>query len=595
MCGIFGYIGRKTNSASIILDGLRVLEYRGYDSWGVAIVTQNTSKLMVQKKTGKIADSKLTQDFSKKSANIGIGHTRWATHGGVTVPNAHPHTDCNGRFAVVHNGIVENYESIKKDLIKNKHVFLSDTDTEVIAHLIEENIKKYDFAEAVRVSFNLLSGLSAIVVLDSVTNTIVAAKNGSPLLIGEKNGEYFIASDISAITPHTNKILFLKDYEMAVIDSAKGVKVSKLSTGAPLLVDFEVITYVRQNETLGRYKHFMIKEISEQSKVLQNTMVNNLENVVNLAKLIKKRKNVFFIAAGTAHNAGLAGAYLISKKAKIPIFIELASEFNRLEYLITKESLVVALSQSGETIDVLEPVIKAKEQGAEIAALTNAIGSSLYRMSDVQLLLGAGVEKAVASTKAYIAKLGILLLTAYVLNGQEKEAGKLLSQASTEISKMLSPEYISHIKKLAKKLKSADRMFVIGRGMSYPTAIEAALKIKEVSYVHAEGFAGGELKHGTIALIEKGTPCVVFAPHDETYESIISNAMEIKARGGYIIGVSSENSSVFDYFLEVKDLGDATIISQIVPLQLLAYYLALARGLTDPDKPRNLAKSVTVK
>lgn len=592
MCGIFGYIGHKTNSAATILEGLKVLEYRGYDSWGIAVANESKT-LSVQKKVGKIGDSQLDETFSKLPASLGIGHTRWATHGGVTVENAHPHIDSTGRIAVVHNGIVENYETIKNDLIKKNHTFLSDTDTEVIAHLIEENLKKHDLLGSVRASFNALSGLSAIVVLDSLTNTIIAAKNGSPLLIGAKDKEYFIASDISAITPHTDKILFLKDHEMVVLH--EGLSLFELSNGNQVQPEFETISYVRHDDSLGDYKHFMLKEISQQPTVLRNITVGQVENSVNFAKLMKDKKNIFFIAAGTAYNASLAGAYLISKIAKIPVHVELASEFSRLDYLITKDSLIVALSQSGETIDVIEPAIAAQKKGATLAAITNAIGSSLYRMSDTQILLGAGVEKAVASTKAYIAKLGVLFLIAYALEGREKEAVSLIEQASDEISTMLSPEYISHIQALAEKLKNSEHMFVIGRGASYPSAMEAALKIKEVSYIHTEGFAGGELKHGTIALIEKGTPCIVFAPHDETYESMISNAMEIKARGGHIIGVSYKNSQAFDDFIEVKDLGTATIISQIVPLQLLSYYLALARGLDDPDKPRNLAKSVTVK
>lgn len=598
MCGIVAYIGNRQDAPQIVLEGLKTLEYRGYDSWGIAAKPTSefkihNSELLIQKQIGKIGNSKLNSEFLSLHSRMAIGHTRWATHGGVTVKNAHPHTDCKNRIALVHNGIVENFEEIKKRLIAQKHNFVSETDTEVIVHLIEENLKKHNFSDSVRLAFNELKGLSAIVVLDSLTYTLISAKTGSPIVVGRSKNEFFIASDLTGITPHTKDILFLKDNEMIVL--GKNIELLSLPTGVKSKPTFEHISWEQKKSVLGSYKHFMIQEISEQPKVIENILHEYKDEVSRLANLIKYAHGTFFIAAGTAFNACLSGVYLFSKVAGIHVNSAIASEFNYLEHFLGKKSLVLALSQSGETIDVIEPLNNAKKKGATIACLTNILGSTIYRMADHKVLLGAGPEKAVASTKAYIAKLTFLLLLSYSIAGKEKNIRPLIEKAVTEIEKMLNAKFTAKIKGLAQKLKDSKNIYVIGRGVSYPSALEAALKIKEVSYIPTEGLAGGELKHGTIALIEKGTPCIVFAPMDETYGAIISNATEIHSRGGFIIGVSSQDSKAFDYWIEVKDLGDATILTQIVPLQLLSYYLALARGLKDPDKPRNLAKSVTVK
>ncbi|MGE5041662.1 MAG: glutamine--fructose-6-phosphate transaminase (isomerizing) [Candidatus Levyibacteriota bacterium] len=589
MCGIFAYTGKRNNAASLVLSGLKALEYRGYDSWGVAAV--NSGKLLLQKQVGKIGSSRLEKTLLDNST-LAIGHTRWATHGGVTVENAHPHLDCSKKLAIIHNGIVENYEELKAVLLKKKHVFLSETDTEVIAHLIEENLKRLHLPEAVRVSFQKLKGLSAIVVLDSVSRTIVAAKNGSPLILGIGSNELILASDLSAILPHTKKVVFLKDGEMVVLNQELALK--SLTTGKNIKAKIEQIAFSRDEARLGSYKHFMMKEIAEQPKVIEQILYNKGQ-VDSLVQAIKKTRKLYFIAAGTAYHSTLAGVSLLSKIAGIQSVSSVASEFSQLEGFLDKKSLVIALSQSGETIDVIEPLTHAKDAGAKVAAITNVIGSTVYRMADYKILLNAGPEKAVASTKAYIAKLTVLLLTAYSFADREKEIIPQIKHAAEDMKTMLQEPYLKNVKALARKLKDRGNIYLIGRGISYASALEGALKIKEVSYIPTEGLAGGELKHGTIALIEKGTPCIVFAPEDEVYDSIISNAIEIKSRGGYIIGISSKKAAVFDYFLEVKDSGKATILSQIVPAQLLAYYLALARGISDPDKPRNLAKSVTVK
>jgi len=586
MCGIFGYVGKKDTAADLVLSGLKLLEYRGYDSWGIAV--KKGKNLAVEKHVGKIGDASVNLPKS----SLGIGHTRWATHGGVTVANAHPHLDCTKTIAVIHNGIVENYQEIKEDLLQKGHTFLSETDTEVIPHLIEEYLKKEGFASAVRDAFNRLQGLNAIVVAYSPSSEIVAAKTGSPLVVGVGENELFVASDAIGILKHTKKVLFLRDNEMVIL--GRDVQLITLPNGKKETPHFETIDWEVEDADKGTYSHFMAKEIFEQPRVLQNIAQTYTDHIEALSRVIAEAKGTFFIGAGTAFHACLAGAYLFSKIAHVHVNTTVASEFTYLEDFLTKKSLIIALSQSGETIDVIEPLQHVKAKGSTVMAITNALGSTIYRMADHKLLLGAGPEKAVASTKAYVAKLAIVLMLAFALKGNIAHAKKILLAAASEIERLLKDEQVKKIQVLAKKLAASQHMYTIGRGMSFATALEAALKIKEVSYVHTEGLAGGELKHGTIALIEKGTPCLVFAPDDETYEAMISNATEIKARGGFIVGVSSKKADVFDEWIEVKDVAEATLITHVIPAQLLGYYLALEKGY-DPDKPRNLAKSVTVK
>jgi len=586
MCGIFAYIGNKENAANIALEGLKILEYRGYDSWGVAV--KNGSNLVVDKHVGKIGNATVTLPKS----NLAIGHTRWATHGGVTVANSHPHLDCKKEIAVVHNGIVENYEELKNALIKKGHIFVSETDTEIIPHLIEENLKTEGFATAVRKTFSELRGLNAIVASFAPSSQIVAVKNGSPLVVGIGTNELYLASDISSFIEKTRRVIFLKDNEMVILGA--DVELVSAVNGKQLEVKPETVTWKFELSTKGKFPHFMIKEIYEQSTIIRNIANTYEDEITALSKLVKKAKGTFFIGAGTAFNAGLTGVYLFSKIAGMHINSALASEFNYLEHFLNKESLVIALSQSGETIDVIEPLNRARAKGSKIVAITNVLGSSIYRMADFKILLGAGPEKAVASTKAYIAKLAVLFMLVFGIVGKTRDAKKLLLASADEIDRILEKKNADAIKKIAQYLSKASNIYIIGRGASYPSALEAALKIKEVTYIPTEGLAGGELKHGTIALISKGTPVIVFAPNDETRESILSNAIEIKSRGGLIIGVAPQNEPVFDHFLEVKDIQEASYIAQIVAIQLLAYYMAVELKL-DPDKPRNLAKSVTVK
>ena len=598
MCGIFAYIGKKDDAADFVLSGLKFLEYRGYDSWGIAAkMISKTSKARyphrfeIEKHIGKIGSARISNRL-KKPSTLAIGHTRWATHGGVVEKNAHPHLDCNQTVAVVHNGIVENYIELRKMLLQKGHKFISETDTEIISHLIEENLKNKGFATSVRETFNQLKGMNAIVVAYALSSEIIAVKNGSPLVIGQTKDGYIIASDTAGIVRYTKKVLFLKDNEMVIL--GKNITLLTLPRGIKSTLHFSNINWEIEDEPLGKYRHYMLKEIYEQPKVIRNIALNYSQQIQKLGKIIKSSKGTFFIGAGSAAYACMSGTYLFSKIAHLHVNMAFASEFNYLEDFLNNKSLIIALSQSGETIDIIEPLIRAKAKKSKIVALINVLGSTLYRMSDYKLMLGAGPEKAVASTKAYLAKLAVLYALSYAMVDETKKANQELYAVATEIERLLKPKYAQYVKEIARRLKNAVHIYVIGRGVSYPTALEAAMKIKEVSYVHTEGLAGGELKHGPLALISNGSACIVFAPLDETYDAIISNAIEIKSRGGIIIGISPINNSIFDYWLEVKNLNEALVIAQIVPVQLLAYHMALLKKL-DPDKPRNLAKSVTVK
>lgn len=586
MCGIFGFVGEKERSSSDILEGIRLLEYRGYDSWGIAV--KKNKQIEIEKNIGKIGGAKINLGKSK----IGIGHTRWATHGGVTIANAHPHLDCSKQIAVLHNGIIENYQEIKEDLRKIGHKFLSETDTEVLPHLVEELLKKEGFATSVRDAFRKLTGLNAFVVMNAKSSEIVAIKTGSPLVVGIGKGEFFVSSDVLGISKHTKKVVFLNDNEMAIL--GKTFQLIDVKTGNKMKPKIEEITWDLKEADKGKFKHFMIKEIFEQPLVIANIAKNYRNQIEEIANIIREARGTFFIGCGTASYAALAGQYLFSSIAKKHVNFAIGSEFNYLEHYLNDQSLVIAISQSGETIDVVEPVSNAKKRGAKVVAITNVLGSTLYRLADHRILLGAGPEVAVCATKSFIAMISILIHLSYEVAGKGDVVSKMLLDASKNVSQILNDKYLEKIKKLAVQISNKEHLYLIGRGLSYPTALEATLKLKEVPYIHSEGFAGGELKHGVIALIEKGTPTIVFAPLDETYSSIISNALEIKARGGYIIGISPKNNEAFDYWLPVGDLGEATIIPNIVIAQLLSYYTALEKGL-EPDKPRNLAKSVTVK
>ncbi len=587
MCGIFGYIGKRQNAAKIVLEGLKLLEYRGYDSWGIAV--KSGKRIKLEKHVGQIGDA--TTDLPK--SGLGIGHTRWATHGGVTVENAHPHLDCTRKIALMHNGIIENFEEIKTELVKKGHKIISDVDTEVAVHLIEEYYKTSDFVTATLKAFRQFKGLNAIVVENCDTNEIIAAKNGSPLIIGKGKNEYFVASDASGIIKHTKTVFFLEDDQLAVISDE--LKILDIKSGKTVKPKFTKLNWEFEDTQKGNFKHYILKEIFEQPHVLENIALNYSDQTEKLAWLIQRSYGAYFLGCGSASYAALLGTYLFSKVANRHLNFSIGSEFNYLEGYLTEKSLLIPISQSGETIDVVEPVIKARLRGVKVAAITNVLGSTLYRNADFKILLNAGIEKAVVATKSFTAMISVLLLTAYALAGRTNEGRELLLKASENVSEILRDGFLKQIKDVAGMIKDQEHIYVLGRGLSYPVALETSLKIKETACVHAEGFAGGELKHGVIALVEKSTLCIVIAPNDETYNDIISNAQEVKARGALVLGIGPRKDKAFDLYLKTRDIKEATTIPQVVIAQLLAYNLALTRGIKDPDKPRNLAKSVTVK
>lgn len=588
MCGIVGYIGNG-KASQVLIKGLKNLEYRGYDSCGMAIVSNK--KIIVKKDIGKIDEVDKKLKFEEIKGNIGIAHTRWSTHGSVTKNNAHPHTDCSGKIAIVHNGIIENYQELKKNLVKKGHVFKSDTDTEIIAHLIEEYNKELEFKDAVKKTLSDLRGSYAIVIVNSDLNEIIGARNGSPLVLGIGKNKYFLASDIPAFLEYTKNIIYLYDNDVVFLNDK--MEIFNLKENREVERKLDTIEWDIEQAKKGEYEHFMLKEISEQTETIKKSIEQDPEVIKEIANKINTAFGVFFVACGSSYHACLSASYIFSKVAKKHINVILASEFKHYEHFVKDKTLVIAVSQSGETADVLEAVNIAKKRRAEIVSIVNVMGSSLTRFSDNFLLLNAGPEICVLSTKTYTSQLALLLLLVYACIDKFELGKEKLEYTQNLIYNLTSRNTRDYIRKLADRIKDKEHIYTIGRGLNYPTAIEAALKIKEVSYIHAEGFAGGELKHGTIALIEKDTPCIVFCGKDDMEESL-SNAIEIKSRGGYIIGIAPENNEIFDFFIKVPQVGDLNSIIHIIPIQILAYQLAVLRGC-DPDKPRNLAKSVTVK
>jgi glucosamine--fructose-6-phosphate aminotransferase (isomerizing) len=592
MCGIFGYVGARTDASALVLHGLKQLEYRGYDSWGIAV--PHDGAIMVEKRTGKIGQAETTLPAS----SIGLGHTRWATHGGVTDENAHPHLDCAGRLAIIHNGIVQNHRELRRELQDAGHTFRSETDTEVVAHLLEEESERLGespelLVQALMTAFRRLEGLNAIAALDVRSGCLAAAKNGSPLTLGWANEGMLLASDYSAILEHTRRMTFLDENQAALL-TPDGIAIYDAGTGLRLPPEVVEVEWSAEQAELHGFPDFMSKEIHEQPHVLRRIAREKRADAERLAALIREADETHMVGCGTAAHAAMAGQYLLARVAGRRAFYANGSELAYMERFFKPGALAIALSQSGETIDVIDSVRGARERGAALAAVVNVEGSTLYRLADHAVLLGAGPERCVLATKSLTAKLAVLLLTVYALEGRIEEAADLLERAAAEIEAMLSDWRRDYVRQIAERIYRQEHLYVIGRGPSYPMALEAALKVKEVSYVHAEGFAGGELKHGVIALIEPGTPCLVLAPNDETRDDILSGAMEVRARGGTIIGIGPRHDEAFDFHVPHADLGEASGIVQAVPAQLLGYYLALLRG-HDPDKPRNLAKSVTVK
>ncbi|WP_461863044.1 glutamine--fructose-6-phosphate transaminase (isomerizing) [Thermococcus sp.] len=601
MCGIIGYIGDR-KACDVIVSGLKRLEYRGYDSVGV--VTENGGTLHIRKGAGKIGELEKKLGLSELPGTRGIGHTRWATHGIPDDTNAHPHTDCTGRIALVHNGIIENYLELKEELLKRGHIFKSDTDTEVIAHLIEEELKTAaNFEEALRRALNRLKGSFALGIIYSGDGEhLYFVRNESPLVLGIGKGEMFAASDVPAFLPYTNRAVFIDDGEYVIL-SKEGYIVKDFRTGEVREKDVHTIEWSLKMAEKQGYPHFMLKEIHEQPKAVKEAIYGNAEGIADIAEEIAGYDKIFIVAMGTSYHAAIAGKYLFQRLArKVPV-VEEASEFRyEAEGLLDENTLVIAITQSGETADTLAAIKLAKRNGAKTLSIVNVVGSMATRISDLVLYTHAGPEIGVAATKTYTTQLTVLAMLAIALarhlGTADEQLLNALEKRLYELPDLIA-EALKHeenLKELAEALRDRKDFFYIGRGISVATALEGALKLKEISYIHAEGLSAGELKHGPLALIEDSVPVVAVAPSGRTFDKIVSNIEEAKARKGFIIslGDNDELMKISDVFIRMPEVDELlSPILYVVPLQLLAYHLAVLRG-NDPDKPRNLAKSVTV-
>jgi len=600
MCGIVGYTG-KNSALTPVVDGLRKLEYRGYDSAGIALPTEIGKPLFIEKKAGKL---KNLEDALAKTPNAtsGIGHTRWATHGGPTDTNAHPHLDNEGKLALIHNGIIENYVHLRSELEKRGHKFKSETDTESVVHLLSDARKEHngDLAAAMRQVCKQLKGSFTLLAIHSDDPShIVGARRNSPLVVGVGNGENFLASDVAAFISHTKIALELGQDEVVEI-TPNSVEVTNLAGQIVKSKQYE-ISWDASAAERGGFSHFMLKEIYEQPKAIADTLIGRLGGL-ELNLKFKKFEKIVIIACGTAYNAGLVGKYAIEKWGQIPVDVELASEYRYREPSLDKKTLVIPISQSGETMDTLMALRYAKSKGATIFSVCNTNGSTIGRESDAVLYTHAGPEIAVASTKAFATQLIAMYLIGLEIGKQlnnlsKKEIKEIIEQLSALPAKVEQVlETVEPLRELTRKFKDSESVLFLGRHVGFPTALEGALKLKELAYMHAEGFAGGELKHGPIALIDKGTPVVAIMPYEDSVlaEKMASNIQEVKARGAVVIAISEFDFVGADHLIRIPQTDPLLQpVLSVVPLQVIAYEMAVARG-NDVDQPRNLAKSVTV-
>ena len=610
MCGIVGYIGDK-NAYPILINGLKRLEYRGYDSAGVCILKE---ELRVYKKQGKVAD--LEQYVSDKdvAGNIGIGHTRWATHGEPNDTNAHPHTSANGHFVLIHNGIIENYTSLKNKLSKRGYSFYSETDTEVLANLIEYiYLKGKVSAEiAIRLALTKVVGAYGLIILcKDEPDKLIAARKGSPLVIGIGENEYFLASDATPIVEYTKSVIYLNNDDVAIIK--KNELILKTVGNDTLIPKVQQLDLEIGMMEKGGFDHFMLKEIFEQPRSIKDTFRGRIKpdlkdlrlgGLYDVMPRLIEAKRIIIIGCGTSWHAGLVGEYLFEDLARLPVEVEYASEFRYRNPLITKDDVVIAISQSGETADTLAAIQLAREAGALVLGICNVVGSSIPRETDAGVYTHAGPEIGVASTKAFTAQVTVLILMA-ILIGRKRgllsdevyfDLIKEMNQIPSKLDYLLS--FDDQYKKIAEMYKDANNFLYLGRGYFFPVALEGALKLKEISYIHAEGYPAAEMKHGPIALIDENMPVVVIAAKDKSYEKIVSNIQEVKARNGIVIAIVTEGDTVIknmaDHVLEIPKCDEKLVsLLAVVPLQLLSYHIAVMRGC-DVDQPRNLAKSVTV-
>ncbi|HQV50934.1 MAG: glutamine--fructose-6-phosphate transaminase (isomerizing) [Flavobacteriales bacterium] len=612
MCGIVAYLGDK-DAYPILISGLRRLEYRGYDSAGVALI--DGKALSVHKCQGKVSDLESHMNGISAKGSIGIGHTRWATHGPPSDVNAHPHQSNSGDIALIHNGIIENYASIKEELKTRGHEFLSDTDTEVLVHLIDDiqRTEKCDLPEAVRLALASVVGAYAIVVLDrKQPDLMVAARKSSPLVIGIGDGEHFVASDATPIIEHTKNVVYLEDGEIAVIDREKGLKIRnvKNQVKTPFIQELEM-----HLETLekGGYDHFMLKEIHEQPRSIRDSMRGRLNiakgevvlgGIKDYESKFVNAKRILIIGCGTSWHAGMVGEYLFEDLARIPVEVEYASEFRYRNPIVNEDDIVIAISQSGETADTMAAIELAKSRGATIIGICNVVGSSIARITHAGSYTHAGPEIGVASTKAFTSQVTVLTLMAMMIGNKKGTISsshfhRLMNELDAipeKVQKVLDTE--DHIKYIADIYKDAKNALYLGRGSSFPVALEGALKLKEISYVHAEGYPAAEMKHGPIALIDDSMPVFVIATKGASYEKVVSNIQEVKARKGKVIAIVTEGDTVVkgiaDHVIEIPETPDALVpLLSVIPLQLISYHIAVMLD-RNVDQPRNLAKSVTV-
>lgn len=610
MCGIVGYIGHR-EAYPVVINGLKRLEYRGYDSAGVCIVDKEP---VIYKRKGKVAELESFITNKNLGGKIGIGHTRWATHGEPNDANAHPHISMNGKFILIHNGIIENYNTLKCRLERRGYTFSSETDTEVLVNLIEYIYLKGNVSAEIAVRLALIKVVGAygiVVICRDEPNTLIAARKGSPLVIGVGENEYFVASDATPIIEYTNSVVFLNDNDVAII--RKGELTLKTITNEALTPNVQVLDLDIEEIEKNGYDHFMLKEIFEQPRSITDTFRGRISSdkaEVHLGGLyhvlpqIVNAKRIILIGCGTSWHAALVGEYLIEEFARIPVEVEYASEFRYRNPIIYKDDVVIAISQSGETADTLAAIRLAKEAGALVLGICNVVGSSIPRETHAGVYTHAGPEIGVASTKAFTAQVTVLTMMAMLI-GRKREIistnrfneliGELL-QVPQKIEKIL--ETNDHVKRIAEVFKDASNFLYLGRGYFFPVALEGALKLKEISYIHAEGYPAAEMKHGPIALIDDKMPVVVIAAKDSSYEKVVSNVQEVKARKGVVIAIVTEGDTVIrgmaDHVIEIPKAGEiAESLLAVVPLQLLAYHIALMRDC-NVDQPRNLAKSVTV-
>jgi glucosamine--fructose-6-phosphate aminotransferase (isomerizing) len=610
MCGIVGYIGYR-EAWPIIIKGLQRLEYRGYDSAGVALMNGHLS---IYKKAGKVSDLKQSVEGENLSGTLGMGHTRWATHGEPSDRNSHPHTSGDGRLAIIHNGIIENYSSLKEALLSRGHVFKSDTDTEVLIHLIEDIQLQtgLDIREAVRIALDKVIGAYAIVIMDKdEPDELIAARKGSPMVLGVGEGEYFIASDASPIIEYTKNVIYLNDNEIAFIKRDEIlIKNIDNTIQIPYVQELELKLEMLEK---GGFDHFMLKEIFEQPRSIKDCMrgrIYPVEGYVQLggikeyAEKLKNIDRIVIVACGTSWHAGLVGEYLIEEYSRIPVEVEYASEFRYRNPIISEKDIVIAISQSGETADTMAAIELAKSKGATIFGICNVVGASIPRLSHAGVYTHAGPEIGVASTKAFTAQVTVLTLMAlYMAQQRGKITQSKMVHLLTELDNipaLVEKCLLSNdsIKNISEAFKDASNFLFLGRGSGFPVALEGALKLKEISYIHAEGYPAAEMKHGPIALIDEEMPVVFIATKNSSYEKVISNIQEVKARKGRVIAIVTEGDTVVknmaDFTIEIPDADEIFLpLLATIPLQLLSYHIAVLRGC-NVDQPRNLAKSVTV-